>query len=147
MKLSTKGRYGTRALLDVALHQNESPVKLKAIAQRQQISLHYLEHIIAPLIAAGMLRSTRGARGGVSLGRSPQEIRLSEVVQVLEGSIAPAECVDDPNVCSRADLCVTRDIWAEMKEAMAGVLESTTLQGLIERQREKQKSDVIEYHI
>lgn len=147
MKISTKGRYGTRALLDVALHENESPVQLKAIAQRQQISLHYLEHIIAPLIAAGMLRSTRGARGGVSLGRSPQEIRLSEVVQVLEGSIAPAECVDDPNVCSRADLCVTRDIWAEMKGAMAGVLESTTLQGLIERQREKQKPDVIEYHI
>ena len=147
MKISTKGRYGTRALLDVALHQGESPVQLKAIAQRQQISLHYLEHIIAPLIAAGMLRSTRGARGGVSLGRSPQEIRLSEVVQVLEGSIAPAECVDDPNVCSRADLCVTRDIWAEMKEAMAGVLESTTIQDLVERQREKQKSDVIEYHI
>ena len=147
MKISTKGRYGTRALLDVALHQNESPVQLKVIAQRQQISLHYLEHIIAPLIAAGMLRSTRGARGGVSLGRSPQEIRLSEVVRVLEGSIAPAECVDDPNVCSRADLCVTRDIWAEMKEAMAGVLESTTLQDLVERQREKQNSDVIEYHI
>jgi Rrf2 family protein len=147
MKISTKGRYGTRALLDVALHQNESPVQLKAIAQRQQISLHYLEHIIAPLIAAGMLRSTRGARGGVSLGRSPQEIKLSEVVQVLEGSIAPAECVDDPNVCSRADLCVTRDIWAEMKGAMASVLESTTLQDLVERQREKQKSDVIEYYI
>ena len=147
MKISTKGRYGTRALLDVALHQNESPVQLKVIAQRQQISLHYLEHIIAPLIAAGMLRSTRGAGGGVSLGRSPQEIKLSEVVQVLEGSIAPAECVDDPNVCSRADLCVTRDIWAEMKEAMAGVLESTTLQDLVERQREKQKSEVIEYHI
>jgi Rrf2 family protein len=147
MKISTKGRYGTRALLDVALHQNESPVQLKAIAQRQQISLHYLEHIIAPLIAAGMLRSTRGARGGVSLGRSPQEIKLSEVVQVLEGSIAPVECVDDPNVCSRADLCVTRDIWAEMKGAMASVLESTTLQDLVERQREKQKSDVIEYYI
>jgi len=147
MKISTKGRYGTRALLDVALHQGESLVQLKAIAQRQQISLHYLEHIIAPLIAAGMLRSTRGARGGVSLGRSPEEIRLSEVVQVLEGSIAPAECVDDPNVCSRADLCVTRDIWAEMKGAMASVLESTTLQDLVERQREKQKSDVIEYHI
>ncbi len=147
MKISTKGRYGTRALLDVALHQNESPVQLKVIAQRQQISLHYLEHIIAPLIAAGMLRSTRGAGGGVSLGRSPQQIKLSEVVRVLEGSIAPAECVDDPNVCSRADLCVTRDIWAEMKEAMAGVLESTTLQDLVERQREKQNSDVIEYHI
>lgn len=143
MKLSTKGRYGTRALLDIALHQGERPVQLKAIAQRQQISLHYLEHIIAPLIAAGMLRSTRGAGGGVSLGKLPEEIRLSEVIRVLEGSIAPVECVDDPNVCPRADICVTRDIWAEMKEAMAGVLESTTLQDLVERQREKQKSDVM----
>ncbi len=147
MKISTKGRYGTRALLDIALHQNEGLVQLKAIAQRQQISLHYLEHIIAPLIASGMLRSTRGARGGVSLGRSPQEIRLSEVVQVLEGSIAPVECVDDPNICSRADLCVTRDIWAEMKKAMSGILESTTLQDLVERQRERQKLEAVMYYI
>ena len=147
MKMSTKGRYGTRALLDVALHQHESPVQLKAIAERQQIPLHYLEHIVAPLIAAGILRSTRGAYGGVSLGRLPQEIRLSEVIQVLEGSIAPVECVDDPNVCSRADVCVARDIWAETKKAMAGVLESTTLQELVERQREKQKLEAVMYYI
>ena len=147
MKISTKGRYGTRALLDIALHQNEGLVQLKAIAQRQQISLHYLEHIIAPLIAAGMLRSTRGAGGGVSLGKPPKEIILSEVIQVLEGSLAPVECVDDPNVCSRADTCIVRDIWAETKKAMVGVLESTTLQDLVERQREKQKSAVVEYYI
>jgi len=147
MKMSTKGRYGTRALLDVALHQDESPVQLKAIAQRQQISLNYLEHIIAPLIAAGILRSTRGAWGGVSLGKPPQEIVLSEVIQVLEGSIAPVECVDDPNVCSRTDICVVRDIWAETKKAMAGVLESTTLQDLVERQREKQELKATMYYI
>jgi Rrf2 family cysteine metabolism transcriptional repressor len=143
MKLSTKGRYGSRALLDIALHQNESPVQLKAIAQRQQISLHYLEHIITPLIAAGIVRSTRGARGGVSLGKLPEEIRLSEVIRVLEGSIAPVECVDDPNVCPRADICVTRDLWSETKKAMVGVLESTTLQDLMERQKEKQKSELM----
>ena len=147
MKISTKGRYGTRALLDVALHQDDSPVQLKVIAQRQQISLHYLEHIIAPLIAAGLLRSTRGAYGGVSLGKPPQEIVLSEVIQVLEGSITPVECVDDPNVCSRADICVTRDVWTEVKEAMVGVLESVTLQDLVERQKDKQKLESAMYYI
>lgn len=147
MKISTKGRYGTRALLDVALHQDDSPVQLKVIAQRQQISLQYLEHIIAPLIAAGLLRSTRGAYGGVSLGKPPQEIVLSEVIQVLEGSITPVECVDDPNVCSRADICVTRDVWTEVKKAMAGVLESVTLQDLVERQKDKQKLESAMYHI
>jgi len=147
MKLSTKGRYGTRALLDVALHQEDSPVQLKVIAQRQQISLHYLEHIIAPLIAAGLLRSTRGAYGGVSLGKPPQEIVLSEVIQILEGSITPVECVDDPNVCSRADICVTRDVWTDVKKAMAGVLESVTLQDLVERQIDKQKLASAMYYI
>ena len=147
MKISTKGRYGTRALLDVALHQDDSPVQLKVIAQRQQISLHYLEHIVAPLIAAGLLRSTRGAYGGVSLGKPPQEIVLSEVIQVLEGSITPVECVDDPNVCSRADICATRDVWTEVKKAMAGVLESVTLQDLVERQKDKQKLVSAMYYI
>ena len=147
MKLSTKGRYGTRALLDVALHQDDSPVQLKVIAQRQQISLHYLEHIVAPLIAAGLLRSTRGAYGGVSLGKPPQEIVLSEVIQVLEGSITPVECVDDPNVCSRADICATRDVWTDVKKAMAGVLESVTLQDLVERQKDKQKLESAMYYI
>jgi Rrf2 family protein len=122
-------------------------VHLKVIAQRQQISLHYLEHIVAPLIAAGLLRSTRGAYGGVSLGKPPQEIVLSEVIQVLEGSITPVECVDDPNVCSRADICVTRDVWAEVKEAMVGVLESVTLQDLVERQKGKQKLESAMYYI
>ncbi|MDR9460004.1 MAG: Rrf2 family transcriptional regulator [Dehalococcoidia bacterium] len=147
MKLSTKGRYGTRALLDVALHQDNSPVQLKVIAQRQQISLHYLEHIIAPLLAAGLLRSTRGAYGGISLGKPPQEIVLSEVIQVLEGSITPVECVDDPNVCSRAHICVTRDVWTDVKKAMAGVLESITLQDLVERQKDKQKLESTMYYI
>ena len=147
MKLSTKGRYGTRALLDVALHQEDSPVQLKVIAQRQQIPLHYLEHIIAPLIAAGLLRSTRGAYGGVSLGKPPQEIVLSEVIQVLEGSITPVECVDDPNVCSRADICVTRDVWTDVKKAMVGVLESVTLQDLVERQKDKHNLESAMYYI
>jgi Rrf2 family cysteine metabolism transcriptional repressor len=147
MKLSARGRYGTRVLLDLALQGGKEPVPLKDIARRQQISLLYLEHLIAPLIAAGMIRSTRGPRGGVCLARSPQEIRLSEVIGLLEGSIAAVGCVSDPKVCSRSELCVTRDIWTELKKAMDGVLESITLQNLVERQKGKEQSAEKMYYI
>ncbi len=147
MKLSTKGRYGTRALLELALHPRERPVPLKDIAQSQQISLPYLEHLITPLISGGIIRSTRGARGGVWLARSPQEIKLSEVIGLLEGSIAPVECVNDPKYCSRSELCVTRDIWGELKKVIDGVLESTTLQDLVERQKRKEQPDEVMYYI
>jgi len=147
MKLSTRGRYGTRALLDLALHRGEKPVPLKDIAQRQNIPLQYLEHLITPLRSGGMIRSTPGARGGVWLARSPQEIKLSEVIGLLEGSIALVECVNDPKYCSRSDFCVTRDIWGELKKVMDGVLESTTLQDLVERQKRKGQSEEVMYHI
>jgi len=137
MKLSTRGRYGLRALLDLALHQGAGLVRLKDIAGRQDISLHYLERLIAPLIAAGLVKSTRGARGGVLLFKPPSEIKLSEVVQLLEGSIAPVDCVNDSRVCHRSASCVTRDIWREMMEAMVQVLDATTLQDLVDRQRKK----------
>jgi len=147
MKLSTRARYGTRALLDLGLHQREAPVLLKDIAQRQQISLKYLEHLITPLIAGGLVRSTRGARGGVSLAKPPEQVKLSEVIYLLEGSIAPVDCINNPRVCSRSELCVTRDIWGELKKAMNGVLESTTLQDLVERQRRKEQPEEAMYHI
>lgn len=147
MKLSTRGRYATRALLDLALHHDEEPVLLKDIARRQQISLSYLEHLVAPLIAGGIVRSTRGAKGGVSLARPPEEIRLDEVIQLLEGSIAPVECITNPGVCSRSESCVTRDVWSELKRAINGVLQSVTLQDLVERQKRKQQSETAMYHI
>lgn len=147
MKLSTRGQYGTRALLDLALHGGEKPVLLKDIAKRQQISLMYLSRLISPLITGGIVRSTRGARGGVSLAKLPEEIKLSEVVQLLEGSIAPVECVNNPEVCGRSELCVTRDVWDELKKAMDGVLESTTLQDLAERQKRKEKTAEAMYYI
>jgi len=147
MKLSTRGRYATRALLDLALHQGEAPVLLKDIAQRQEISLSYLEHLITPLIAAGIVRSTRGARGGVSLAKPPKQVKLSEVIQLLEGSVAPVECVNNPEICSRSALCVTRDIWGELKKAIDGVLESTTLQDLVERQKGKEQPEAVIYNI
>ena len=147
MKLSTRARYGTRALLEIALHWGREPVQLKDIALRQDISLHYLEHLITPLIGAGIVRSTRGARGGVQLNRHPREINLGEVVQLLEGSISPVECIDNPGVCSRSELCITRDVWSGMKKAIDGVLESTTLQDLVERQKKKEQREEAMYYV
>jgi Rrf2 family transcriptional regulator, cysteine metabolism repressor len=137
MRLSTKGRYGVRALLDVALNNETGPVLLKDIASRQDISAQYLEHLLSPLIKAGILRSRRGSRGGISLGRTPDEINLSQVVEILEGSVAPVECVDNPEVCSRSNSCVARDVWVEMKAATVGVLRSTTLKDLMLRHKRK----------
>lgn len=147
MRLSTRGRYGVRALLDVALYSNGNPVPLKDIANRQAISVQYLEQLISPLVKAGILRSIRGARGGVTLTKLPEQVKLSQVIQVLEGSIAPVKCVDDPKVCSRSDFCATRDVWEEMNTAMVQVLESTSLQDLVERHRQKEQPKTTMYHI
>jgi len=147
MKLSTRGRYGTRALLELALHHGNEPMLLKDIAQRQQISVQYLEHLIKPLIVGGIVRSTRGPRGGISLTRPPQDIGLCEVIQLLEGSIAPVECVDNPEICTRSDFCAARDIWNELKMAMDAVLESTTLQDMAARQKSKEQTGEVMYYI
>ena len=137
MKLSTRSRYGTRALIDIAINANGKPVLLRDVARRQEISTMYLEHLITPLISAGIIRSTRGAKGGVWLARSPRDIRLTEVIQLLEGSMAPVECVDDPKYCARNEICVTKEVWAQLKRAMTDVLDATTLEDLVERQKKK----------
>ncbi len=138
MKLSTRTRYGTRALLDLAVHQKgNAPVSLKDIAKRQEISLTYLEHIITPLIAAGIVSSVRGARGGVALVKIAKEITLKEIVDTLEGPSAPVECVINPQACSRSGSCATKDVWGEMKKAIDQVLASFTLQDLVERHTDK----------
>lgn len=147
MKLSTRARYGTRALLDLALYWGKEPVQLKHIALRQNISLHYLEHLIAPLVGVGILRTIRGAKGGVQLVRNPKDIKLSEVVQLLEGAITPVECIEKPKTCSRSPYCATRDVWAEMKRAIDGVLESTTLQDLVDRKRSKEQLEAAMYYL
>jgi Rrf2 family protein len=110
MRLSTKGRYGTRVLLDLALHCNEKSIPLKDIVRKQEIPLPYLEHLIAPLVAGGIIKSIRGSRGGVLLLKHLQESRLSEMIQLLEGSIAPLECINNPKVYPRSDFCAARDI-------------------------------------
>jgi Rrf2 family cysteine metabolism transcriptional repressor len=147
VKLSSRGRYGTRVLLDLALYKGEGTVPLKDIARRQQISLPYLEHLITPLVSAGIVGSRRGAGGGVWLTKIPQQIKLSDVVGLLEGPMAPVGCVTDPEACPRSANCVTRDVWSELKKAMDGVLQSLTLQDLVERQKAKGQLPEAAYQI
>lgn len=137
MKFSTRTRYATRALLDLALHEAGKPVVLKDIAARQQISLKYLEQLMKGLITTGLIRSARGPRGGIRLNKPAADIKLSQIFQIFEGSCAPVECIDKPGVCNRSGFCAARDVWGEVKDAIGGVLESITLQDLVERQRVK----------
>lgn len=147
MKISTKGRYATRAMLDLALHYGKTPVLLKDISARQGISLRYLEQIVCPLIAAKLINSTRGPKGGIRLAKPPRKIRLLDIIQVTEGPIAPVDCVENPGVCTRARSCVARDVWTDLAKAMYGVLESTTLEDLVERQYKKEHNKELQYSI
>jgi len=140
MRISTKGRYGTMAMLDLALHYGQGPILVKDIARRQNVSERYLEHLLILLKVAGIVRSARGTRGGFTLAKSPSQIRLSEIIRATEGSMAPVECVDDPEGYPRASRCAVYDVWLEMKTAINNILESTTLQGLVEQQRQKWSS-------
>jgi Rrf2 family protein len=147
MKVSTRGRYGTRLLLDLAQHLDSERVLLRDIAARQDISLLYLERLVAPLVAGGIVRTTRGPKGGISLAKPPRQIKLSEVIQLLEGSTAPVECVNDPMVCDRSGICATRDIWAELKKKTDSILESVTIEDLVERQKQKIRAKKPMYYI
>lgn len=132
-------------MLDLALNFGKDPVLLRDIARRQETSEKYLEHLISALRKAGLVRSIRGARGGYVLARPPAEIRLSEIMGVLEGSMAPLDCVNNSQVCHRADFCVTRDIWKKIKETIDKILESTTLQDMVEEERKKESPKIIPY--
>jgi Rrf2 family protein len=139
MKISTKGRYGMRAMVDLAIHNGEGPILLKDIARRQQLSERYLEQLILTLKAAGLVKSIRGAHGGFLLAKPPSEIRLGEIFQTLEGPLGLVECVDDPMSCSRASSCGTRDVWQELKEGIVSILDSKTLLDLTDQQSKKDK--------
>lgn len=147
MSLSTRGRYGLRAAVDLACHHGQGPVSLKDIARRQDISEKYLEHIVAALKVAGLVRSVRGAYGGYILARPPAEITVNEIMQVLEGSFAPTECVEDPSCCDRACFCVARDLWAKVEEAIRGVLQSVTLQDLADQHQARMAHPETMYYI
>ena len=137
MKLSTKGRYGVRAMFDLAMHEGEGAIALKSIAQREGISEKYLEHLFASLKKAGLINSVRGAQGGYRLARPPEEITLGDIIRVLEGPVAPTDCVVDEGrgVCSRASQCVMRQIWSRIRDEVNAILDEITLQQIVEEQR------------
>ena len=138
MKISTKIRYGARAMLELAYHYGEGPIELKEIAKRENLSIKYLEQVIIPLRTAGLIKSCRGSKGGYSLAKPPAEISLNDVVEILEGQINLVECLRDPKVCQRVPSCVTRDIWKEVSEAIYRIFYSITLEEMVNRRREKE---------
>lgn len=129
MKLSTRGEYGLRAMFDLAMRQGDSPTPLKDIAERQEISGHYLEQLIASLRKAGLVKSVRGAQGGYLLGRPPEDITVGDIVRILEGPIGPTECVsqEEPTTCGRAENCIARQVWKRVRDSIVEVMDSITL--------------------
>ena len=132
MRLSTKGRYGTRAIIEIAKHYQEGPVKRRDIVETQAIPDSYLENILITLKAAGLVRTIRGAHGGYQITRDPTTIDLLEVIYALEGDIAPVYCLES-DTCERQADCKTRSVWNEMYKAMEQVMRSYTLQDMVDR--------------
>jgi Rrf2 family protein len=137
MKLSTRTRYGLRAIIELAGNQNNGPMQINAIAHKQDISVKYLEQLMAILKSAGFVRSIRGAKGGYILAKPANQIKLSDVFNALEGPVTTVECLENENYCTRAADCVTRQVWAEVQKAIMNVLQSMTLQDLVDRTKDK----------
>ena len=133
MKLSTRSRYGTRLMLDLAQHYREGPLQLGDIAKRQEVSVKYLEQIIIPLKKAHYIESVRGRKGGHVLTKPPEEITVGEIVALLEEGSGLVKCARDTSVCERADICPTRLLWKEAYEAMFDRLAAVTLADLVEQ--------------
>ena len=133
MKVSTKGRYGLRTLMDIAVHQAKGPVNLNDIAERQGISAKYLWQIVNLLKTAGLVRGTRGPKGGYILLRDPSEITLLDVIQILEGPVTLVECVDDPSYCTRTESCVAHSVWTEVSLAIRAALQKISLAEILRR--------------
>ncbi|MDK1030651.1 MAG: Rrf2 family transcriptional regulator [Planctomycetia bacterium] len=134
-------------MLELAHSYGGSPVSGATIAERQHLSVKYLEQLITALRTAGLIYSTRGAKGGYNLAKPPGEIGLLEIFHVLEGSAAPVHCVDEPQSCPMQKQCVTRDVWRAIRDATEGVLNSLTLQELVERYNRKNLSSANQYNI
>lgn len=134
IKLSTKGRYGTRLMLNLALHYNEGreAVVLRNISQEEDLSIRYLEQIIIPLKINKLVKSVRGAGGGYTLARHPSQITLCEIIEVLEGSCALVDCIEDPGSCERMTECATYEVWKEASELLKNYFERKTLQDLVD---------------
>ncbi|QUH20611.1 RrF2 family transcriptional regulator [Alkaliphilus sp. B6464] len=149
MKLSTKGRYGLKAMFDLAIHYGDGPISLKSVAERQLISDHYLEQLIASLRKSGLVKSVRGAQGGYMLADSPSKITVGDIIRVLEGPLGPSDCVleDEPSACDRADCCVTRIVWEKIRLSISEVIDSITLQDMLDDYERIGNKDNYMYYI
>lgn len=136
MKISTKGRYALRLMLDIALDESEGPVRLKEIASRQGISDKYLEQIISILNKAGYVKSVRGPMGGYHLVRKPEEYTVGEILELTEGSLSPVECAGDYGSCERQEKCASQILWKKLNDAIYQVVDSVTLKDLVLWQKE-----------
>lgn len=144
MKISTKGRYALRLMIDIGMHDETEPVRLKDVAERQDISMKYLEQIIAVLVRAGYVRSIRGPQGGYRLAKAPKEYTVGMVLRQVEGDLAPVSCLEgEVNHCERQADCVSLRIWRELDQAIRGVIDKYTLADLIEWQEEAGSDYVI----
>jgi Rrf2 family protein len=141
LRLSTKGRYGTRLMLNLARHYDDGhrTVILKDVSTEEEISIRYLEQIIIPLKINRLVKSVRGAGGGYTLARAPEQIKLSEILHALEGSCCLVECMEDPDFCDRINTCPTYDIWKGASELLKGYFSAITLRDIVENADKKKK--------
>jgi Rrf2 family cysteine metabolism transcriptional repressor len=143
MKLSTRTRYAMRAVMELAENYGKGPLQTRIIAQNQEISVKYLEQLMAALKSAGLIRSQRGAKGGYVLANPPEMIKLSDIFDVFEGPVVTVECVSNEKYCDKAGNCIARQVWCEIQRAVRNVLQSMTLKDIIE----KSKDDKSDYQI
>jgi Rrf2 family transcriptional regulator, cysteine metabolism repressor len=141
MKLSTKCRYGTRAMIEIARHCKQGPVKRKDISRNQKISPAYLENILTSLKSQNLIRTIRGANGGFTIDAAPSTITMLQIVSALEGSIAPVNCVENSENCERSGGCAARKLWQELHDAQIEVLKRTTLQSMLDLENASQPLD------
>lgn len=136
MKISTKGRYALRLMIDLATNDDGNPIRIKDVAERQNISDKYLEQIISALNKAGFVRSVRGPQGGYSLKKKPEDYTVGMILRLTEGSLAPVACVEeDETDCERQGVCVTYLLWRKISDAINGVVDTITLKDLIDWQK------------
>jgi len=147
MKISTKGRYGLRILLDLATHQKKGPVNLGDISKRQGISEKYLWQVINLAKSAGLITSARGPKGGYTVAKPANQITVLEIIAALEGPIILVDCLDKAENCDRHASCVTRDVWAKIEENMKKTMGTITLQDLVDKQESNESGESLNYNI
>lgn len=142
MRLSTRGYYGLKAMYDLARHYGQGPISLKSVAERQNISGQYLEQLIGALRKGGLVNSVRGAQGGYILARPPSEIRVGDIIRILEGPIAPIQCVSEVKMpeCERADCCITRTVWQKVRDSITQVIDTISLADMCEEEKKSNRN-------